>query len=173
MPTVTNGPFFGAKTTIEAIRNAALSIQGDYRLRQLAEKICESIRPKDYLSEYLAIYNYVCGFVRYMRDPRTVELVKNVNIPIDQLIAGVTPQLDCDDLTALLAALVLSVGGSVRAVTVAFTNVYHNGEQQFSHVFIQALEPRTKSWITLDPVANRQTNKMLKQTVVAKVWPIA
>lgn len=172
MPIV-NAAFFGAKTTIEAIRKAILAIQGDYRLRQLVERVCGNIREKDYLSEYLAWYNYICANVRYMRDPRTVELVKSVHIPLEQLLSGQTPQLDCDDLTALLGAGILSTGGSCRLVTVAFSNVMHNGEQQYSHVFIQALEPKTKNWITLDPVAGRATNKMLKSATIAKVWPVA
>ena len=166
-------PFFGAKTTVEAIRSAALQAQNDFNLRALAEQICGEIRPKDYLSEALALYNFVEARTRYMRDPRTVELVKEVRIPVQQLMTGQTPQLDCDDMAALLAALILVTGGSCRIVTVAFKNIIFNGEQQYSHVFVQFLEPKTNTWITLDPVAGRSTNKMLKQAIIAKVWPIA
>lgn len=173
MPTIQTASFFGAKTTVEAIRSTVLSIQGNYKLRQLGEFICSGLRPKDYLSEYLAILNFVEANTRYMRDPRTVELVKGVNVIIDQLLTGQRPNLDCDELSALLGALILSVGGSARLVTIAFKHIVHNGEQQFSHIFVQALEPRTNTWVTLDPVAGRQTNKMLNQAAIAKVWPIA
>ncbi len=171
--TQTVAPFFGARSTVEAIRASALAAQGDFQTRQLAEMICGDLRAKDYLSEYLAIYNFVHGFTRYMRDPRTVELVKQVKLIIDQLLRGERPNIDCDEQTALLLALILSVGGSGRLVTVAFSNVWHKGEQQFSHIFVQALEPRTKSWVTLDPVAAKATNKMLGSATVARIWNVA
>lgn len=154
------------------MRKSVLEVQKDMRVRQLAEIICQDIRPKDYLSEALAINNWVWANTRYMRDPRTVELVKRVYIIVDDLLAGGRPQIDCDELAALIAALVVSTGGSARFVTVAFQDQRHNGEQQFSHVFAQAQEPRTGSWITLDPVANVKTSNMLRQSVVAKVWAI-
>lgn len=173
MPTAQTAEFFGAKSTVAAIRQAYQAAQGNFKLRQLVEHVCAGIRAKDYLSECLAIYNFVESNTRYMRDPRTVELVKSINLLIDQLLSGQKPQIDCDELAALIAAMLGSTGASVRLVTIAFKHVVHNGEQQFSHIFVQALEPRTNTWVTLDPVAGRQTNKMLNQALIAKVWPIA
>jgi 16S rRNA C967 or C1407 C5-methylase (RsmB/RsmF family) len=80
---------------------------------------------------------------------------------------------NCDDLSAMLAALVLAVGGNVRFVTVAFKNAFFNGQRQYSHVFAQALEPRTGLWIVLDPVAAEKTNEMMTRIKAAAVWPIA
>lgn len=166
-------PYRGAPSTVSVIRDAVLRSQEKYNVRQLAEDICCNLRSKDYLSEILAIYHYVCANTRYMRDPRTVELVRAPWVVADELTGGKKPNLDCDDMSVLISALCMSVGCQVRVVTVAFRNAFFNGERQYSHVFAQAHEPRSNTWITLDPVAKEQTAQMLNKSVAAKIWPLA
>lgn len=155
------------------MRRAALDSQSNLAIRQLAEAACANLDSKDYTSEYLALYNLLLQRCRYMRDPRTVELVRAPYLVAQEILQGGRPNLDCDDLSALLGALVLAVGGSVRFVTVAFRNAFYNGQRQFSHVFAQALEPRTGLWIVLDPVAADKTGEMMKRIKAAAVWPVA
>jgi Transglutaminase-like superfamily len=155
------------------MRRAALDSQSNLAVRQLAEASCASLDSKDYTSEYLALYNLVLQRCRYMRDPRTVELVRAPYLVASEILQGGRPNLDCDDMSALLGALVLAVGGAVRYVTVAFRNAFYNGERQYSHVFAQALEPRTGLWITLDPVAAEKTGEMMKRVRAAAIWPVA
>lgn len=163
----------GAPQTIEVMRHAALDSQRNLSVRQVAESVCASLDSKDYSSEYLALYNLVLQRCRYMRDPRTVELVKAPYLVAEEMLRGGRPSLDCDDMAALLAALVLAVGGSVRFVTVAFHNAFFKGQRQYSHVFAQALEPRTGTWIVLDPVAADKTSEMMGRIKAAAVWPVA
>lgn len=163
----------GAPQTIDVMRQAAISSQNKLVVRRLAEDVCSQIDSKDYVSEYLAIYNFILQKTRYMRDPRTVELVIAPHIVAEEILAGGRPNLDCDDYSATLGALILSVGGSVRYVTVAFSDVFYNGQRQYSHVFVQALEPRTGIWIVLDPVAAEKTQQMLDRVKAAAVWPVA
>ena len=163
----------GAPQTIEVMRRAALDSQSHLSVRELAEQVCGRLDSKDYTSEYLALYNLVLQRCRYMRDPRTVELVRAPYLVADEILRGGRPSLDCDDMSALLGALVLAVGGNVRYVTVAFRNAFYNGERQYSHVFAQALEPRTGLWIVLDPVAADKTGEMMGRIRAAAVWPVA
>jgi hypothetical protein len=135
--------------------------------------LIQNISGKDYLSEALAIYNGVLRYTRYASDPRTIELVKRPEWIIKQIGAGRTPSIDCDDMTGLLAALLLSLGREVRAVTVAFRDSFHAGTRQFSHIYVQFREPRSGLWITLDPVAADETNQMLSRVKALKIWPIA
>jgi hypothetical protein len=107
-----------------------------------------------------------------MRDPRTVELVQAPYVIVEQLNQGRTPQLDCDDITGLEEALLMAVGCECRSATVAFRNMFYQGQRQYSHVFAQAKEPRTGAWITCDPVAGVGTDAMLGRVVAAKFWPI-
>jgi hypothetical protein len=154
------------------MRRAALSSGEDYGVRRLAEQTCAQIDSKDYSSEYLALYYMVLQRCRYMRDPRTVELVRAPYVVVRDIAQGGRPCLDCDDLAALLAALCLAVGGHVEIVTVAFRHMFHQGERQFSHVFVRAQDPRSKQWIVLDPVAAERTQKMLRDIKASKTWSV-
>lgn len=163
----------GAPQSVSMIRDGMLKSQDHSIVRQFAEQQCQHLRSKDYTSEILALHNVVWSRTRYMRDPRTVELIKAPHIVVAQLLRGEIPNLDCDDDGALEGALHLAVGCEVRLVTVAFRHMFYKGERQFSHVFEEAREPRTGTWITCDPVAGLDTAKMLKRAVAFKVWPVA
>ena len=130
----------------------------------------------------------MCSHTRYANDPRTIELVRsprdllerlkqNVNALRDVFAQGShgtwKPSLDCDDLTALIAALCLSLGREVRICTVAFKNMFFRGTRQYSHVYLQVREPRTLAWIVMDPVAAETTPEMLGRIKAIKFWAIA
>ena len=154
------------------MRRAALEAQHSYEVRKLAEAVCGGLPSKAYVDEYLALYYFVLAHCRYMRDPRTVELVRSPTVIARALWSGQTPSVDCDDMACLLAALVLAVGGRPRFVTVAFRDAFYRGERQYSHVYCQAQEPQTGAWIALDPVAADQTKSMLRRVKAYKVWAV-
>ena len=180
-------PFRGAPHTVEHIKRVALAAQTHYPLRLLAEDIVGHLGSKDYVSEILAVYYWVCAHTRYANDPRTIELVRSPEEMLSRLYdnvaklravhaqTGVTwrPSLDCDDLTALLAALFLSLGREVRIITVAFKNAFYNGKRQYQHVLLQVREPRSMTWIVLDPVAADTTGEMLRRVKAVKIYPVA
>lgn len=141
-------------------------------VRLLAEEVTKHLPSKDTVSEALAFYNLTLDRTRYMRDPRSVELVRAPWIVAEAVIAGHTPGLDCDDMTAFICALAATSGHECRAVTVAFRNMFYRGERQYSHVFPQIKEPRTNQWITVDPVAGDKTAQMQSRVKAAKFWPI-
>ena len=159
--------------TVGVMKHAAMESQKHYPVRLLSEQICSGVRSKDYLSEALALYHFTCARTRYMRDPRTIELVRAPYVVVDQLLAGRTPCLDCDDMAAFLAALLMMTGAEVRLMTVAFQNVFYQNQRQYSHVLLQTKEPRSSTWVTLDPVAGDRTHKMLSTVKAAAYWPIA
>jgi hypothetical protein len=167
------GSFHGAPHTVALIKKYALEAQGKPYVRLLAEEIVSDLGSKDYLSEIAAIYYYVLNHCRYANDPRTVELVRRPERIVHELASGKTPSLDCDDLVTFQAALLLSLGREVRVVTVAFQKAVYKGQVQYSHVYLQAREPRSGKWIVLDPVAAEETPQMLKRTKVRKIWPLA
>lgn len=163
----------GAPQTVAFIKKAAIESQSKPVVRRLAEEVTKHLQSKDVVSEALAFYYLVLDKTRYMRDPRTTELVRAPWLIVQQIMAGHTPGLDCDDMTALLCALAIASGAECRAVTVAFRNMHYKGRRQYSHVFAQVKEPRTNTWITLDPVAGDKSAEMRGRVVAAKFWPIA
>lgn len=166
-------PYRGAPQTVGVIIKGALDSQNNYELRQLAEYICAGLPSKAYLDEYIAIYYYVLAHTRYMRDPRTIELVRAPYVVAREIASGKIPSLDCDDMASLIAALCLAVGGRVRICTVAFSKQFYRGEMQYSHVYAQAEVPGTGKWIILDPVAADETASMRNRIRAIKFWPIA
>jgi transglutaminase-like putative cysteine protease len=154
-------PYRGTSQTVASMRALALGAQTSWPLRRLVEKICLHLRPKDYLSELLALFHVVCRAVRYMRDPRTVELVKTPEATLATSVG------DCDDMATLLAALLLLAGFLVRFVTVGFRS-----DGSFTHVYVEAFEPRRQRWVALDPVAGPRTAAMLARTKSARIYRV-
>lgn len=171
-PKILKFEYRGAPQTVDVMRHAVLESQDKLVLREFCEHTCSSLDSKDYLSEYLAIYHAVLQGCRYMRDPRTVELVRAPHVIATQLMSGVRPNLDCDDESAFIGACVTSMGGIARFVTVAFRDIFYEGRRQYSHVFCEAYEPRSRQWIVLDPVAAERTKQMLRDVRAAKIWMI-
>lgn len=170
-PTVTLD-YRGAPQTIEVIKRSVFESQYKPVVRMLVEEVTKHLQSKDTVSEALAFYHLVLDRTRYMRDPRGVEYVRAPWVVVEQIMAGHTPGIDCDDATALICAMAAVSGAQCRAVTVAFRNMHYQGRRQYSHVFAQIREPRTNKWITLDPVAGEKTREMKNRTVAAKFWPI-
>ena len=139
----------------------------------MVEDICAGLQSKDYTSEILAVYYWVLSNTRYMNDPRSVELVRSPAEVVAAWRAGRVPSLDCDDLVALIVAMLLLLGREVRVLTVAWKHQFYNGQRQYNHVFIQVREPRSSVWIVLDPVAAEDSSEMLRRIKAVKFWPVA
>jgi transglutaminase-like putative cysteine protease len=152
-------PYRGTAQTVENMRRLALAAQTQWPLRRVVEQLCRGLRPKDYLSELIALHHFVCRTVRYQRDPLTVELVKT---PMATLRTGVG---DCDDIATLLGALVLLCGSPARFVTVGF-----RPDGTFTHVFAEGQDPRTRRWVTLDPVAGPRAAQMLRRVHGSRIY---
>lgn len=163
-----------------------MECQEYYPLRLLAEQIVGRLGSKDYLSEILACYYWTLGHTRYANDPTNVELVRSPAEVFARLQENVTrlmavakgetawrPSLDCDDMVAVETGLFLSLGRNVQIVTVAFEDKFVNGTRQYSHVLIRVKEPRTGTWIVLDPVAAEGAAGMLARVKAFKIWPVA
>ena len=165
-------PYRGAPTTVDIIRQAVIESQHHYIVRELVEEICEGVQSKDAISEPLAIYYFTCAKTRYMRDPRTIELVRSPKIIAEEISQGIRPSLDCDDMAAFILSLAASAGCRGRVVTVAFRNLFYKGERQYSHVYAQVQDPISGKWISLDPVAGPKIDQMQRKAVAVKTWPI-
>jgi len=134
---------------VEWMRKFAHKGKEDLEVRRLVERICRGISQGDYASEVLACYYWVCQNIRYMRDIHDVEFLKEPRRLLE------TKAGDCDDISTLLAAMLMACGNRCRFVLVGF-----NGAPVPGHVFVEVITP--SGAIPLDPVANRDTAKMMR-----------
>jgi hypothetical protein len=113
----------------------------DFYVRQRAIDVLleRQVRPKDYLGEIKALFEWVQHNVRYTKDTFRVEVLHSARRMLE-LRAG-----DCDDMAILLGSMLEAIGHPVRLVVVGPDAVRPS---LFTHIYIEAnLRGR---WIPLD-----------------------
>lgn len=110
------------------VRQAAIAVFRDY-----------GVPPKDKVGEVWSLFDWVRKNIRYTRDIFRVELLHSARRMI-QLRAG-----DCDDMTILLGAMLLSTGHPVRLALVGFRP---DKPHVYSHIYPEVL--LQGRWIPLD-----------------------
>src|SRR5215203_5116193 len=106
----------GTLTTAEIIGRLVRDGAKDFYVRQKAIQVFRSygVRPKNRFGEVCALFDFVKRNIRYTRDIFRVELLHSARRMLE-LRAG-----DCDDMTILLGAMLLSTGHPVRIVLTGF-----------------------------------------------------
>lgn len=139
----------GPKGTIVSARLIANLIrQGacDFCVRQKAIQIFREAGapPKDRFAEVCTLFNWVRNNIRYTRDIFRVELLHTARRMLE-LRAG-----DCDDMTILLGAMLISTGHPVRLALIGFRP---RKPDAYSHIYPE-VNVKGK-WIALDPTMDR------------------
>ena len=125
-------------------------------VRTVTEEVVRGLQPKDYLGEILAIRYWVTEHIRYVNDPLHVEVVKDPQRIVEEILANGQAAEDCDGIALLIAVMCLLVGRVVEFVVAGFGESGH-----YTHVFVRVLEPRSGKWIVCDPVAGSDERGML------------
>jgi transglutaminase-like putative cysteine protease len=138
--------YAGTKKTVGYIIGLIKEGAKDFDVRQTAIDILfqHAIRPKDYLGEIRALFEWVKNNVRYTRDIHRVELLHTARRMLE-LRAG-----DCDDMTILLAAMLKAIGHPVRLALVGFNP---QRKALFTHIYLEAFCKGV--WIPLDATMNK------------------
>lgn len=102
-------------------------------VRQLALRILNAhkVQSHDYINEALAIGRFVKAKVKYVKDIAGVEQLHDPLTMIDQIVKGIAAG-DCDDMSLLIATLLLSIGHEpfFRCVR------YRNTNGAFNHIYV-------------------------------------
>ena len=132
----------GTKRTVDEIQALIRSGAKDFYVRQKAIDILleRGVRPKDYLGEINALFEWVQRNVRYTKDPFKVEVLHSARRMLE-LRAG-----DCDDMAILLGGMLEAIGHPVRLVLTGPTPLRPS---LFTHIYVEAW--RQGDWIPLDP----------------------
>jgi transglutaminase-like putative cysteine protease len=142
VPKGRRGTLVSARLIADLIREGAR----DFYVRQRAIQIFREAgaRPKDRWAEVCALFHWVRNNIRYTRDIFRVELLHTARRMLE-LRAG-----DCDDMTILLGAMLVSTGHPVRLVLAGFRS---KRPHSYSHIYPE-VNVRGK-WIALDATMNR------------------
>lgn len=134
----------GTRATLRAMSDLVSRYKRADAVRSVALDLTRNVRPKDWLAEVRAVFEFVRDHVRYVRDVRGVETLQTPAATLE-IEAG-----DCDDKSTLLAALLESIGHPTRFVAVGFTS-----PGQYSHVYV---ETRVGDrWLPLDATVSTAT----------------
>jgi transglutaminase-like putative cysteine protease len=138
--------YSGTRKTVEQILRLIREGAKDFCVRQTAIDILFEcgVRPKNYLGEIRALFEWVKTNVRYTRDIHRVELLHSPRRMLE-LRAG-----DCDDMTILLGTMLKAVGHPIRLALVGFNP---RKRTLFTHIYLEAF--CRGRWIPLDPTVDR------------------
>jgi len=142
VPRGTRGTLQTARLIAQLIRDGAK----DFYVRQKAIEIFRAYgaRPKDRFGEVCALFDWVRSNIRYTRDIFQVELLHTARRMIE-LKAG-----DCDDMTILLGAMLMSTGHPVRLALVGFRP---DKPHVYTHIYPE-VNVRGR-WIPIDATVNQ------------------
>lgn len=154
----TIGQFKGPKDTLELMAKHALGPRGEQSMlvRQFTEWCLRDVWPKDYLGEIIAIRNIFVQpsptrrgvpLFKYANDPRHVEMVKDPQRMVEEIMQHGSCVCDCDDFACMAATMALQMGREVDLVAMGFK------PKSLSHVGCRVKEPKSNRWIWIDGVA--------------------
>jgi hypothetical protein len=133
--------YAGTLATVRHVIDLITEGSKDFSVRQTAISILRrrAVRPKDYLGEIKALFEWVQRNIRYTRDPFRVEVLHSPRRML-AVRAG-----DCDDMSILLGAMLEAIGHCVRLV---LTGSDPRAPDVFTHIYIE-VRYRNR-WVPLD-----------------------
>lgn len=134
--------YVGTTRTVQHMQKLIREGVKNFYVRQKAIDILleKGIKPKDYLGEITALFEWVQRNVRYTKDPFRLEVLHSPWRMLE-LRAG-----DCDDMTILLGAMLEAIGHPVRLVLAGPDPLR---PRLFTHVYLEVFHKGR--WIALDP----------------------
>jgi len=126
----------GIKKTLEYMHDFANEAKTMPIVRELSIRILQKVKNKDWIAELTAIQEWVMQNVRYTLDVDGVETLQRPDVTLT-LSSG-----DCDDHSALVGAMLQSVGYPVRFVAIGEADDYQ-------HVYCEAMIP-TGQWFSVE-----------------------
>jgi transglutaminase-like putative cysteine protease len=142
VPRGRNGTLTTAKIIASLVREGAK----DFYVRQKAIEVFRVYRvpPKNRMGEACALFDFVKRNIRYTRDIFRVELLHSARRMLE-LRAG-----DCDDMTILLGAMLVSTGHPVRLILAGFRR---NRPHVYSHIYPEVNV--SGRWIAIDATMDK------------------
>ena len=127
----------GNLATLKQMSQMAHKRSAHPKVRRLAESILVSANKTShhFLDECKILAKFVQSQVRYLRDPVGTELLKDPVLQIENIERGVANG-DCDDMSLLLATLLLSIGAKPLWCITKFSS----NSKSFNHIYVCCYE---------------------------------
>jgi hypothetical protein len=140
LKTIPSG-YAGTLRTVNHVVDLIKQGAKDFHVRQSAIDILlqKGVRPKDYLGEIKALFEWVQQNVRYTKDTFRIEVLHSARRMLE-LRAG-----DCDDFSILLGAMLEAIGHPVR---LALSGPDQLRQNLFTHIYVEVFHKGR--WIPLD-----------------------
>jgi hypothetical protein len=154
--------YLGTRRTVAHIQALIRAGTKNFYVRQKAIDILleRGVRPKDYLGEVKALFEWVQRYIRYTKDPFRLEVLHSARRMLE-LRAG-----DCDDFSILLGAMLEAIGHPVRLVV---TGPDPLRPRLFSHVYLEVYY--RGRWIPLDATMPHSMG-WAPRSLVRQVFPL-
>ena len=131
----------GNLKTVNYMKQIANKVNGHPKLVKLANNIVQyySVPSMHYKDEAYAIGDYIKQHVRYVRDPLGIEMLTDPLTMIDMMERGEATG-DCDDISLLIATLMLSLGHNPYFAIVK----YDKNIKNYNHIYVVSYEKNFK-----------------------------
>ncbi len=147
-------PGYGVtRGTVKLLAEAVRLYSIHPRIRQRARQLTSFLRSMDMDGEIRAVWDFILDHVRYLRDPLFAEYITAPD-KLDEMVDEGTAQEDCEGVALYAATLLASMG-----IESEFEIQGRNPSKptKFSHCSLRVLNPRTKQWISFDPIGYWET----------------
>jgi transglutaminase-like putative cysteine protease len=132
----------GTAETLDAMVRLTKVYRSTLPIRQLAERIINTIPGKSYYEEVMAVRDWVRDNIRYTQDVYDVETLQT---PLALLNSR---QGDCDDQAMLVGALLQSIGKPIRYRAIGLQ------ADQYDHVYAETRAFGSGPWISVETTEN-------------------
>ncbi len=105
-------PFHGPQDTILLMISMTVGARGEQStlVRSLKDHIVRDVAPKDYLSEILAVRNFVAEKIKYSNDAVAVEQVQDPERMTQEIVQHGKAVADCDEIALMIGTLCRQLG---------------------------------------------------------------
>lgn len=165
---VGNG-IYGNLDTIEVMKKMAREYSRHDLVKRLATNILHfhNIPSHHYIEEARAIGNFVKNHVRYVKDPVGTESLQAPDMMIRMMQDAGYAMGDCDDMSLLIAALLMSIGIQPRFRAVR----YAKDCPHFNHIYVVVYENNISDSLNPGPTRRLVLDAIVKDKPIGFEMP--
>jgi hypothetical protein len=125
-------------------------------------------------SRIAAVHAFVSEKLKYIRDPKGIELHYSPERVYTRLLSGESVLEDCDSFASLTLAMLWALGVNANLVLAGYQPLHKtNGIPRYQHVFAQAYQPSIDGnkarWVAVDPSLGKRAKEMCQRIRVSLI----